>query len=244
MNYHWNWLFFLDHSANGQTYGYMIFTGLLLTVALSIFSFSLALLLGTLVGVCGTLNNRFLSLLSSCYINVFRNIPLIVQLFIWFFVVPDLFSIDISDRLKQEISPLVFGIFGLGFFTSSRIAVQVKAGILALPKGLTYAGRSLGMRPLQVYRYLLIPAMTRIILPSLTSEAMSNIKNSSITYVIGVSELYFQYKQIIEKTSQVIEITCFITMLYFFLNFTTFLFLQSFEKRMAIPGLLQPEEKE
>ncbi|WP_092403557.1 amino acid ABC transporter permease, partial [Candidatus Ichthyocystis sparus] len=230
MQYNWDWLFFLKVGYDGQVYGKMILSGLMYTIIVALSSFILAFVLGVSVGVIATIKNKFISLAATFYINVFRNIPLLVQLFLWFFVMPEFLPIDTADYLKQNVPPIFFGILGLAFFTSSRLAVQVKAGIESLPRGMREAGRALGMKKFQIYRYLLLPAAIRMIIPSITSEAMNNIKNSSVTYAIGVTELYFQYKQLTEKTSQVIETTCIVTMLYFLLNFITFLILQYVEK--------------
>ncbi|WP_092485053.1 amino acid ABC transporter permease [Candidatus Ichthyocystis hellenicum] len=238
MQYHWDWLFFLNEGYDGRVYGNMILIGLGYTIAVAASSFALAFILGTAVGVIATIRNKLVSLIAVAYINIFRNIPLLVQLFLWFFVVPECLSPDAGDWLKQNVSPIFFGIIGLSFFTSSRLAVQIKAGIDSLPEGMRSAGRALGMKRFQIYRYILLPAALRMIIPSITSEAMNNIKNSSVTYAIGVTEIYFQYKQLIEKTSQIIEITCIVTGLYFLLNFVTFLILQYIEKQLTIPGLI------
>ncbi|CUT17892.1 MULTISPECIES: amino acid ABC transporter permease [Candidatus Ichthyocystis] len=238
MQYNWDWLFFLKEGYDGHIYGNLILVGLGYTIAVATSSFALAFVLGTAVGVMATIRNKFVSLIAIFYINIFRNIPLLVQLFLWFFVVPEFLSPDTGDWLKQNVSPIFFGIIGLSFFTSSRLAVQIKAGIDSLPEGMRNAGRALGMKRFQIYKYILLPAALRMIIPSITSEAMNNIKNSSVTYAIGVTEIYFQYKQLIEKTSQIVEITCIVTGLYFLLNFVTFLVLQSIEKKLTIPGLI------
>lgn len=238
MNYHWDWAFFLQETDDGQKYWEWISQSLGWTCTVSLGALIIALLLGSLVGIARTTPQRWLVWLGDWYVDIFRNIPLIVQLFLWFFVFPELLPKTIGLYVKQELPAAVTAIIGLGLFTSARIAEQVKSGIHALPRGQRSAGLALGLTEWQVYRHVRLPMAYRIIIPTLTSEAMNVVKNSSVTYAVGVLELYFQYKQIIEKTNQVIEITVVVGGLYILITLLINRLMAVLEKRLRVPGYI------
>ena len=233
MNYHWNWTFFFDVTDDGERYYQWILSGLGWTVTVALFSLAIALLLGSALGVIRTTPKKWLVWIGDTYVELFRNIPLIVQLFLWFNVFPELLPKAAGDFMKQDLPDVIPAILGLGLYTAARIAEQVKSGILSLPRGQTNAGLAMGLTLPQVYQYVLLPMAYRIILPTLTSESMNIFKNSSVTYAVGVLELYFQYKQIIEKTNQVLEITIVVTAIYFILAFPCTIATRLLELRLA-----------
>ncbi len=238
MNYHWNWQFFFQEADDGLKYYEWVVHGAAWTTAVSLSALALALALGSVLGVMRTTPHRALVAIGDAYVDVFRNVPLIVQLFLWFFVMPELLPKALGDWVKQELPYYITAVIGLGLYTAARIAEQVKSGIQALPRGQRFAGLALGFTEWQTYRYVRLPMAYRIVLPALTSEAMNIFKNSAVTYAVGILELYFQYKQIIEKTSQVLEITIVATSLYFILAFGMNQLLALVERRTRVPGLI------
>ncbi len=242
MNYHWDWQFFFREADDGLRYYEWILSGTGWTVAVSLAALALALLLGSVVGVIRTAPGRGLAALGDIYVDVFRNVPLIVQLFMWFFVFPEFLPAAAGMWVKQELPYFVTAVIALGLYTSARIAEQVRSGIQSLPAGQRLAGLALGFTEWQTYRHVRLPMAYRIVLPALTSEAMNIVKNSAVTYAVGILELYFQYKQIIEKTSQVLEITLVVTAIYFLLSFAINRLLALVERRTAVPGLIMGEK--
>ncbi len=238
MKYHWNWSFFFDVTDDGDRYFQWILSGLGWTVLVAIAALAIALVLGSVLGVIRTTPKKWLVAVGDVYVEIFRNVPLIVQLFLWFQVFPELLPKAAGDWVKQDLPDVIPAIFGLGLYTAARIAEQVKSGILSLPRGQTNAGLALGFTLPQVYRFVLLPMAYRIILPTLTSESMNIFKNSSVTYAVGVLERYFQYKQIIEKTSQVLEITIVVTAIYFILAFSVNRIMAFIENRTRVPGYI------
>ncbi len=238
MNYHWDWQFFFQEADDGLRYYEWILSGTGWTVAVSFTALVLAMLLGSVVGVIRTTPRHWLVVLGDIYVDVFRNVPLIVQLFMWFFVFPEFLPDSAGIWVKQELPYFVTAVIALGLYTSARIAEQVKSGINSLSRGQRFAGLALGLTEWQTYRYVRLPMAYRIVLPALTSEAMNIIKNSAVTYAVGILELYFQYKQIIEKTSQVLEITIVVTAIYIALSLLANRVLAAIERRTAVPGLI------
>src|SRR5262245_42425518 len=165
------------------SYLHYLLVGLAWTLATALAAWIIALSIGALVGTVRTTHVRWAVRLGNLYVEIFRNIPLIVQMFLWFFVVPELLPQALGDWIKQMPPPwgsYIPAVLCLGIFTSVRVAEQVRAGINSLPRGQGMAGIAMGLSGAQAYRHVILPQAFRIILPPLTSEFMNIIKNSSV----------------------------------------------------------------
>ena len=241
MNYHWNWGIFLEQVKGGdEVYLNWLLTGFGWTVAVSLSAWVIALSLGILFGILRTVPSKALVAVATAWVELFRNIPLLVQMFLWFFVVPELLPADWGLWVKQELPAKEFltATICLGLFTSSRVAEQVRAGIQALPHGQLMAGLAMGLTLPQTYRYVLLPTALRMVVPPLTSEFMNVFKNSSVAFAIGVMELTFQAKQMQEDSEQGIETFLAVTVLYFICAFTANRVMAVIEARTRIPGTI------
>lgn len=240
MNYQWNWNIFWEMSPDGvQTYWHTLLSGLAWTMATSLAGWVIALALGFAVGAMRTLPNRWLRMLGTGYVELFRNVPLLVQMFLWFFVMPELLPKAGGDWLKSMSNgPFVTAVLCLGFFTSARVAVQVTAGIEALAGGQRLAALALGLDLRQSYRYVLLPLALRIILPPLTSEFLNIIKNSSVALTIGLMELTASARAIQEFSFQVFEAFTAATVIYVAVNLVVIAAMRWLEHRLALPGTL------
>jgi glutamate/aspartate transport system permease protein len=240
VNYSWNWDVFLSPTPAGDgTYLGWLLEGLRWTLTLSLGAWVIALLLGIGVGVLRTLPNRWVASAAAAYVEVFRNVPLLVQLFIWYFVLPELLPRPLGDALKQS-DPLAQQFFAallcLGCFTAARVAEQVRAGIDSLPRGQRAAGLALGLTLPQTYRHVLLPQALRLILPPLTSEFLNVFKNSAVASTIGLIELSRQSQQLVDYTAQAYEAFIAVTLLYVLINLLVMLGMRSLERRLRIPG--------
>ena len=229
---HWEWQVFLQETGGGQTYLRWLMSAWGWTLSVAACSWVVALLVGSLMGILRTTPSRALVLLGNAWTELFRNIPLLVQVFLWYHVIPSLFT------SLRSLPSFVLVVFALGFFTSSRISEQVKAGIQALPKGQRYAGLALGLTLAQTYRYVLLPMAFRIVIPPLTSEAMNIIKNSSVAFAVSIAELTMFAMQAQEETARGIEIYLAVTGLYFISAFAVNRAALVLESRVQVPGLL------
>jgi His/Glu/Gln/Arg/opine family amino acid ABC transporter permease subunit len=241
MNYHWNWGIFLEQvKAGDETYLAWLFTGLGWTLAVSLTAWLIALTIGIAVGALRTAPSRLLVLLANAWVELFRNIPLLVQMFLWFFVVPEFLPREWSLWVKQEMpaKEFVTAALCLGFFTSARVAEQVRAGVGSLPRGQRDASLALGLTLGQAYRHVILPQALRIVIPPLTSEFMNVFKNSSVAFAIGVLELTFQARQMQEDSEQGIETYLAVTLLYFICAFTANRGMALIEARTRVPGLI------
>ena len=241
MAYQWNWGIFLEQVKGGdETYLDWLITGVGWTIAVSLSAWIIALALGAVVGTARTLPGRWLPRLALVHVELFRNIPLLVQLFLWFFVFPELLPKDWALWVKQDMPAKEFitATLCLGLFTSARVAEQVRAGIQSLPRGQSMAARALGMTLPQTYRHVILPMAFRIIVPPLTSELMNIFKNSSVAFAIGVFELTFQARQMQEDSEQGIETYLAVTALYFICAFIANRVMVWIERRSRVPGYI------
>lgn len=232
MGSHWDWQIFLQDTGGGETYLQWLMSAWGQTVAVALLALVVAMSVGSLMGILRTVPSKALVFIGNAWTELFRNIPLLVQVFLWYYVIPEL-----VPPLKQ-VPSLVLVVFALGFFTSARVAEQVKAGIEALPKGQRHAGLAMGLTLPQTYRYVLLPMAFRIVIPPLTSEAMNIVKNSSVAFVISVSELTMFALQAGEETSRNIEIYLAVTALYFVSAFIINRIALFIENRVQVPGMI------
>jgi glutamate/aspartate transport system permease protein len=235
-----DWGIFFKPAFDGSgNYLRFLFVGLQWTLLVSILSWILAFFVGSLMGILRTFPGRFLPLLGAVYVEVFRNIPLLVQLFLWYFVFPEIVP-GLGTWFKQGFSPLlqqlISGVLCLGLFTAARVAEQVRSGINSLGRGQRGAGLALGLNLMQVYRLILLPVAYRIIVPTLTSEFLNTIKNSAVASTIGLAELSRQSQQLGEFTAHWYEAFIAVTLLYGIINLTVMIASRLLERAVRLPG--------
>ncbi len=202
------------------------------TLSVAALALIVALAFGSLMGILRTTPDKRLVFLGNAWTELFRNIPLLVQIFLWYHVLPELIPV-----LKQ-LPSLILVVFALGFFTSARISEQVRAGIQSLPRGQRYAGLAVGLTLPQTYRYVLLPMAFRIVIPPLTSETMNIIKNSSVAFAVSIAELTMFYMQAGEETSRNTEMILGVALLYFISTFTINRVMKVVEGRVRVPGMI------
>jgi glutamate/aspartate transport system permease protein len=240
VNYNWNWHIFFEPAPSGTgTYLDMLLAGLVLTIETAICAWIIALITGSIVGVLRTLPSKTAQWIGFLYVEFFRNMPLLVQLFLWFFVLPELLPRSAGLWMKQmSNAPFYTAAIGVGLFMSARVAVQLAAGVESLPRGQKQAATALGLTTLQTYRYILLPMAYRIVLPPLTSEFLSTIKNTSVAITIGLIELTGAARAMQEFSFQVFEAFTAATVMYLLINFIVVTAMGFLERKVAIPGYI------
>ncbi|MGY8903692.1 MAG: amino acid ABC transporter permease [Burkholderiales bacterium] len=229
----WDWQVFLNDDGSGRTYLQWMLDAWGWTLSVAGCSWVVAVSVGALMGTLRTLpNSPWLARLANVWVELFRNVPLLVQIFLWYFVIPKIFPV------MQQVPGFVLVVFALGFFTSARIAEQFRAGIQALPRGQRYAGMAVGFTTMQTYRYVILPMAFRIILPPLTSESMNLLKNSSVAFAVSIAELTMFALQAQEETSRGIEVYLAVTGLYALSAFAVNRVFAFIEKKAQIPGFI------
>lgn len=233
MDYNWNWGVLFEE----EYLGWLI-SGVYWTFSVALVAWVLALAVGILVGVGRTLPIRSVATLCTAYVEIFRNVPLLVQLFLWYFVLPEIVPEDVGRWMKRDMPnpEYVTAVVGLGLYTASRVAEQVRAGINAVGKGLTSAAYANGLSTAQTYRYILLPISFRLIVPPMTSEFLTIFKNSSLALTIGLLELTAQSQQIAEYTFQGFEAFTAATVIYVVIALGATVIAQTLERYTQIPG--------
>lgn len=241
MSYQFDWSSFLAKADGQQTYLDWLISGFEMTLMLGLASWLIALLIGGLLGIARTLPNRWIAGMASVYVEIFRNIPLLVQLFIWYFVIPELLPEKLGALIKNA-SPFAQQFIAawlcLGLFTAARVCEQVRSGLNSISSGQKNASLAIGLSLTQTYRYVLIPRAMRIILPPLTSEFLNIFKNSAVASTIGLLELAAQGRQLVDYMARPYESFIAVTVLYMLINVSVMLLMRWIEIKMRLPGYL------
>jgi len=235
MKYNWNWSVLVE-----PQYFDWIISGTLWTIYLSITASFIAFFLGSIIGIFRTLDNKVLNFIGTTYVEIFRNIPLLVQMFIWYFVFPEIVTENFGTWLKQDLPSPEFSsaLMCLGTYTASRVAEQVRSGINSVSNGVGVAGYATGLSTFQLYIYVLLPIGYRIIIPPLTSEFLTVFKNSSLALTIGLLELTARSNMIMDWTFQGFEAYTAATVIYVSVTMVVTLIMQRIENKTQIPGFI------
>jgi len=233
MNYHLDWSVLWS----GQSGGWL-FQGLLTTLEMSTISWLIAVALGVLTGGLRTVPLAILRSLATGYVEFFRNVPLLVWMFFWYFGVPSLLPQAMRDWLFDHGTEFWAAVFALGVYHGARFSEVIRAGIQSIPKTQLEAALSTGLTIAQAYRLVILPIALRMIIPPATNETLNLIKNSSVALTIGVAELTFQTRQIETYTAKAFEALAAGTVIYLMLCLTIATLMARIERRVAIPGMI------
>jgi len=243
---HWDWQVFCTSTLSGEatacfgaagdiTYLQWMISAWGWTVSVAVIGFAIALFAGVLVGIARTLPVASFApvvWMATAWTELFRNIPLLVQVFLWYHVLP------VFVPALGSVSSFWLAAIALGLFTSARIAEQVRAGLQTLPPGQALAARALGLSVAQVYAKVLLPQALRIILPALTSEVMNVVKNSSVAFAVSLTELTLFAMQAQEETGRGLEIYAGVTLLYAVTALSINRVMALIESRTRLPGMV------
>ncbi len=223
-----------------QPYGEMMLQGIRTTVTLSLAGWCLAVFVGVIVAGLRGSGNRWMRGLGLAYVLVFRNIPFLVQLFFWYFAAPLLLPADARTWLYDTVPDYGYwcGIVGLGLYTASRVAEQFRSGLRSIPQDQYRAAYATGLRPNQVYRYVILPYAFRIIIPSFTTEFLTCFKNSALTMPIGVMEITHTAYYIDSFTWHGLETTTAASLCYLLIAQIIALIMWQVESRTRIAGMI------
>jgi glutamate/aspartate transport system permease protein len=233
MDYQWNWRVLYDISGDGtSTYAHNLLAGAGWTIATALISTLIALPVGVSIGLIRLSPNRLLRGLGSTYVEVFRAVPLLVQMFIWYFVVPELLPAPLGNWLKNLASgPFVTASIALGLYAAARVGEQTRAAITALPKGQLMASIALGLTRSQSLRLIVMPQALRLLIPPLTSELVNIVKNTSVGMTIGLMELTARAREMQEATFHTFEAFAAATIGYLLINLCLITTIRSTEAR-------------
>src|ERR1700730_12575846 len=233
MRYQFNWSV-LWTGESGQ----WLLSGLITTLELSIVAWLLAAALGVLSGSLRTVRFWPLRAAATFYVEFFRNVPLLVWMFFWYFAMPPLLPKAVQDWLYEHSAEFWAGVLALGVYHGARFSEVIRSGIQSIPKTQYEAAVSTGLSVSRAYRLIIIPIALRLIIPPGTNEILNLLKNSSVALTIGVAELTFQTRQIETYTAKAFEALSAGTLIYLILCLTIATIMAWVERRVAIPGMI------
>ncbi len=241
------WGFFFDfgydfqwsvlYTANetyGFVFGWELVKGLGTTLVISLWSSGIALALGMFFGLGRLSAFGPLRWTSTAYVEFFRNTPLLVQLFFWYFALPQALPEAVKQWMFSQNFEMFCAVAGLSMYTGSFLAEVIRAGLQSIPKGLLEAAYSSGLSYVQVLTRIILPLAFRQIIPPLGSELLNNMKNSSLAMVVGVAELTWQSQQVESLTFRGFEATSAATVLYLATSLTISAFMNAVNRKLKI----------
>lgn len=209
----------------------ILLEGLWITLKVSVLAIIGGIAIGVATGLCRISVNPMLRWGAVVYIEIIRGSPLLVQIFLWYFVVGTLINALLEHVGFGGISPLWYGVTALALFTGAYVAEIVRAGIQSVHRGQMEAARSLGMTYGQSMRKVILPQAFRRILPPLAGQFISLIKDSSLLGVIAIRELTKATREVVTTSLQPFELWIVCAVLYLALTFALSLFVQYLERR-------------
>jgi polar amino acid transport system permease protein len=230
-DFHWSVLW------SGQS-GHWLLQGLITTLEISALAWVLSVVLGVAAGALRTVPFRLLRGIATFYVEFFRNVPLLVWMFFWYFGVPPLLPRPVQDWLYSHGAEFWAGMFALGVYHGARLSEVIRSGIQSIPRTQFEAAVAMGLTVLQAYRLVILPIALRLIVPPTTSEALNLLKNSSIALTISVAELTFQTRQVETYTARATEALTAGTVMYLALCLVIAFVMARVERHFAIPGMI------
>ncbi|XPV76928.1 MAG: amino acid ABC transporter permease [Desulfovibrio sp.] len=235
LGYTFDWsVLYTVNETYGVHLGKQMLEGLGLTIEISLISSAIALALGITFGLGRLSKFKPVKWFADSYVEFFRNTPLLVQLFFWYFALPMGLSEGARDLLFENNFEFWSATVGLSMYTGAFMAEIIRAGIQSIPKGLLEAAYSSGLTYFQVLRRIILPLAFRSIIPPLGSEFLNNMKNSSLAMVVGVAELCWQAQNVEALTFKGFEATTAATLMYLFLSLTISTILNSVNRSLKI----------
>jgi His/Glu/Gln/Arg/opine family amino acid ABC transporter permease subunit len=218
--------------------GQWLLSGLIVTLELSALAWLLAVALGIVSGALRTVKFRPLRAVATLYVEFFRNVPLLVWMFFWYFGVPPFLPEVIREWMFGHGLEFWAGVLALGVYSGARFSEVLRSGIQSIPRTQIEAAVASGLTTFQAYRYVILPVALRLIIPPATNESLNLLKNSSVALTISVAELTFQTRQIETYTAKAIEALTAGTLIYLVLCVGLASIMSWVERRTAIPGLI------
>ena len=256
--YRWDWSFVPHYlyrfDEEQQTWvANLLMQGLYTTIRLALWSIVLAAVIGVVFGIMRTSRRLFPRMLSRVYVELIRNIPPLVFIFIFYFfissqIMPLLGIEEFIRRASPEtlawleilfgppklISNVISGIICLAMFEGAYVTEIVRAGIQAIPKSQTEAGFSIGLSRLQLMRYVILPQAVQRVVPPLAGQFITLVKDSSIVSLISIQELTFLAVETAVSTNRMFEVWITVAGLYFCVCWSCALMFDWLERRMAV----------
>ena len=214
MNYQFDWAVV----TSGKYFEWLV-SGVVVTIKLSVVSIALSFLLGLVIAIMRMSRFRPVYWFAHGYLEFFRNTPLLVQIFFWYFGSYKVLPQSVNDWLVARDFEFASAVIALTIYTSAFIAEDIRSGVRSIPKEQMEAARSSGFSYIRSMRYIILPQAVRLTIPPLINQFLNLMKNSSLAMTIGVMELTYQARQVESYTFKGFEAFTAATLVYLALSF-------------------------
>lgn len=205
-------------------------SGFLYTIEVSVLALAIAIVFGTIGGVMATSKIKIIRAYTRIYVEIFQNIPLVIQIFFLYFGLP---------HLGINLDIFTIGVLGVGAYHGAYVSEVVRSGILAVPRGQFEASAAQGFTYTQQMRYIIIPQTIKIILPPMTNQMVNLIKNTSVLLIIGGVELMGRTESYAADTQIYAPAYIFVAVLYFIVCYPLAYFAKFYEEKLKKAHLLR-----
>src|SRR5512143_4044536 len=219
---------------SGQYFEWLV-SGVKVTIQLSVVSIALSFLLGLAIAVMRMSQVKPIRWFAHGYLEFFRNTPLLVQIFFWYFGSYQVLPLAVNDWLVRQDYEFAAAVIALTIYTSAFIAEDIRSGVLSIPKEQMEAARSSGFSYVRAMQYIILPQAVRITIPPLISQFLNLTKNSSLAMTIGVAELTYQARQIESYTFKGYEAFTAATLVYLSLSVIITALVTLYDKKVLQP---------
>ena len=192
----------------------MLLHGVVLMMELTMIAWLLAMVLGTALALVRMSRSRVAQAGVATWVEYHQNVPMLVQLFLWYFGISTLLPSSLQTWLNQHGGDFVFSVVAIGLATSAYMSESLRGGIRAIPMAQIEAARALGLSYLQSFRHVVLPQAFRYALPTLINHTVLLFKNTSLAMTIGVAELMYATREIESRTFKTVEIYLLATVVY------------------------------
>ena len=218
--------------------GQWLLSGLITTLELSVLAWLLAAALGIVSGALRTVRFWPLRVVATFYVEFFRNVPLLVWMFFWYFAIPPLLPPAAQEWILEHGLEFWAAVCALGVYSGARFSEVLRSGIQSIPRTQLEASVASGLTTFQAYRYVILPVALRLIIPPGTNESLNLLKNSSVALTIGLLELTGRARSMQEFTFKVFEAFAAATVIYLLTNLVVVLLMRALEHRVRVPGFI------
>jgi polar amino acid transport system permease protein len=230
LNYKFDWAIVFT----GKYFSWLV-AGVYTTIQLSLISIVLAFLLGLLIAVMRMSNTAPIRWFAHGYLEFFRNTPLLVQIFFWYFGSYKVLPAVANDWLVKQDFEFAAAVIALTIYTSAFIAEDIRSGVRSIPKEQMEAARSSGFSYIRSMQYIILPQAVRLTIPPLINQFLNLMKNSSLAMTIGVAELMYQARQVESYTFKGFEAFSAATLVYLAISFTITGLMTLYDKKVLQP---------
>jgi len=230
LNYQFDWAIV----ASGKYFDWIV-SGLYVTIKLSVVSIALSFLVGLVIAIMRMSHVRPVRWFAHGYLEFFRNTPLLVQIFFWYFGSYKILPLAVNDWMVRQDFEFAAAVIALTIYTSAFIAEDIRSGVRSIPKEQMEAARSSGFSYIRSMQYIILPQAVRLTIPPLINQFLNLMKNSSLAMTIGVAELMYQARQVESYTFKGFEAFSAATLVYLALSFTITGLMTLYDKKVLQP---------